>query len=53
MERKKSNLTTTLSYNYFSDRVYALGTNDRGNLVDKAVGTLDFIAKCKLNKKLV
>ncbi|GGC83702.1 collagen-binding protein [Flavobacterium lutivivi] len=49
---KKSNLTTTLSYNYFSDRVYALGTNDRGNLVDKAVGTLDFIAKCKLNKKI-
>jgi hypothetical protein len=34
----------------FSDRVYALGTNDRGNLVDKAFGSLDFITKLKLNK---
>jgi len=49
---KKNNLTTTLAYTYFSDRVYAIGTNDRGNLVDKAVGTLDFITKTKLNKNL-
>lgn len=48
--KKESNLTSTLSYTYFSDRVYALGTNDRGNLVDKAFGSLDLILKSKLNK---
>ncbi|MGL2962349.1 TonB-dependent receptor domain-containing protein [Flavobacterium sp. RSB2_4_14] len=49
---KVSNLTTTVAYTYFSDRVYAIGTNGRGNLVDKAIGTLDFVAKSKLNKNL-
>lgn len=49
---KESNLTSTLAYTYFSDRVYAIGTNDRGNLVDKAFGSLDFITKMKLNKKI-
>jgi hypothetical protein len=47
---KESNLTTTLSYTYFSDRVYAIGTNDRGNLIDKAFGSLDLILKSKLYK---
>jgi TonB-dependent receptor len=49
---KVSNFTTTLAYTYFSDRVYAIGTNGRGNLVDKAIGTLDFVAKSKLTKNL-
>ncbi|RYJ43235.1 TonB-dependent receptor [Flavobacterium beibuense] len=44
-------LTATLTYNYFSDRVYAIGTNTKGNIVDKAVGTLDFIVKSDLSKK--
>ncbi|OXB23608.1 TonB-dependent receptor [Flavobacterium tructae] len=47
---KNSNLTTTLAYNYFSDRVNAIGTLEKGDLVDKAVGSLDFIAKAKLSK---
>lgn len=49
---KESNLTTTLAYTYFSDRIYAIGTNDRGNLIDKGFGSLDFIAKSKLSKKI-
>ncbi|MGL2987479.1 TonB-dependent receptor domain-containing protein [Flavobacterium sp. RSSA_27] len=48
----ESTLTSTLAYTYFSDRVYAIGTNDRGNLVDKAFGSLDFITKIKWNKKI-
>lgn len=46
------NLMATLTYNYFSDRLYAIGTNTKGNLVDKAVGTLDFIMKSDINEKL-
>ena len=48
--KKENNITSTLAYSYFSDRLYSIGTNDRGNLVDKAVGTFDFIAKSKINK---
>jgi hypothetical protein len=49
---KESNLTSTIAYTQFSDRVYSLGTNGRGNQVDKAFGSLDFITKAKLNKNL-
>jgi hypothetical protein len=49
---KKSSVATTLAYTYFSDRVFSIGTAQRGNLVDKAVGTLDFIVKSKLNTAL-
>jgi TonB-dependent receptor len=48
---KNSNLTTTVAYSYFSDRLNAIGTDGKGDLVDKAFGSLDFIAKSKLNKK--
>ncbi|MBP6039155.1 MAG: carboxypeptidase-like regulatory domain-containing protein [Flavobacterium sp.] len=48
---KKNNVTTTLAYSHFSDRIYAIGTNDRGNLIDKGFGSLDFIAKSKINNK--
>ncbi|MDI1316296.1 TonB-dependent receptor [Flavobacterium sp.] len=49
---KESNLTSTIAFSQFSDRVYSIGTNNRGNQVDKAFGTLDFITKVKLNKNL-
>jgi hypothetical protein len=49
---KDSNLNSTLAFTQFSDRVYAIGTNGRGNQVDKAFASLDFITKVKLNKKL-
>lgn len=49
---KEGNLNATLAFTQFSDRVYAIGTNGRGNQVDKAFGSLDFITKVKLNKNL-
>jgi hypothetical protein len=49
---KESNLSTTIAYSYFSDRVNVIGTNGKGDLVDKAFGSLDFIAKSNLNKKI-
>ncbi|CAM2821059.1 TonB-dependent receptor [Flavobacterium frigoris] len=47
-----SNLTTTVAYTYFSDRVNAIGTSNKGDLIDKAFGSLDFISKAKLTEKL-
>ncbi len=49
---KESNMTSTIAYTQFSDRVYSIGTNGRGNQVDKAFGSLDFITKMKFNKNL-
>jgi len=48
--RNESGIMATLAYSYFSDRIYSLGSEGRGNLVDKAVGTLDFVLKAKIDK---
>ena len=42
----------TVAYQYFSDRIYALGTDGRGNIVEKGLGSLDFILRTKLNAHL-
>lgn len=47
-----SNLMATVAYSHFSDRIYALGTNGSGNLVDKGLGTLDVVLKAGLSKNL-
>ena len=49
---KGGNLMMTLAYNYFSDRIYALGTDNRGNIIEKGIGTLDFILRSKINKNI-
>ncbi len=49
---KGGNLMMTVAYNYFSDRIYALGTDNRGNVVDKGLGTLDFIFRSKITKNI-
>jgi hypothetical protein len=48
----KRDFLATVTYNYFSDRVYAIGTNARGSIVDKAVGTLDLILKSNVSEKI-
>ncbi|KAB5489346.1 TonB-dependent receptor [Flagellimonas hadalis] len=42
------NLRTTLAGNYFSDRIFALGSTGRGHLVDKGFVSLDFITAAQL-----
>lgn len=50
--KNNSGITATVAYSYFSDRIYSLGSENRGNLVDKAVGTLDLVLKTKINKHI-
>ena len=38
-------LMATLGYQYFSEKVYALGTNDRGNMINKPFGLLDLVVR--------
>ena len=44
------NIMATLAYNYNSDRIYSLGSQGKGNLVDKGFGMLDFIFKTQFNE---
>ncbi|MHC5201982.1 TonB-dependent receptor [Myroides sp. LJL119] len=48
---ENTNFMATISYAHFSDKLYSIGTEQSGNLVDKAFGVLDFTAKLELNKK--
>ena len=47
----ESILTSTLVLNYFSDRVYSIGTRGFENIIEKSIPTLDFVAKLNVNKK--
>lgn len=42
--------TSTLAANYFSSRLFALGSTGRGHLVDQGYVTLDLISKVQLGK---
>lgn len=50
--KNDKSLTATLTSGYFSDRIYALGSNYKGDMIDKAVITSDFILKYAFNKNL-
>ncbi len=45
-------LTSSIVGNYFSNRIYSLGTAGNSNFVEEARITLDFINKIKINKNL-
>jgi hypothetical protein len=40
----------TITYNYFSDQLNTIGTLNKGNVIDKSYGTLDFIVKGTIKK---
>jgi hypothetical protein len=42
--------TSSLLYNYVSDRLYLIGTNTFGNQVDQALHTVDVVIRSKINK---
>jgi outer membrane receptor protein involved in Fe transport len=46
------NISATVSYSYFSDKLAVIGTSRVGNMVDKAVNKLDFIFNTSLTKNL-
>lgn len=46
-----SQVMTSLVYQYTSDYVYALGTMERGDIIDKAYGTLNLVVKTDINQR--
>jgi hypothetical protein len=49
--KNESILTSTLVLNYFSDRVYSIGTRGFENIIEKSIPTLDFVTRLNINKK--
>jgi len=45
-------ITATLTYSYVSDKLAVIGTQERGNLIDKSIDRLDFILKSSLTENL-
>ena len=43
--------TATMVLNYFSDRVYSIGTRGFENIIEKGIPTLDLVSSYHLNKK--
>ncbi|MGW8123327.1 TonB-dependent receptor domain-containing protein [Roseivirga echinicomitans] len=52
VEREGLDFTSSLVMNYFSDRVFSLGTAGSQNIMEKGLPTLDFITKAKLGEHL-
>lgn len=48
--REKYNLTSSFVFNYFSDRIYSIGTRNFTNVIEKGIPTLDFIAQSGLGE---
>ncbi|WP_289060778.1 TonB-dependent receptor [uncultured Zobellia sp.] len=48
--KNNKDLNATIAANYFSERLYALGSTGRGHLMDKGFVTLDFISSMQLNE---
>lgn len=42
--------TSTVVFNYFSDKVFAIGTNGFQNVIEKGIPTLDFVSHVAFNK---
>ncbi len=47
---EKSELTSSLVFNYFSERVYSIGTRGFENILEKGIPTLDFVSSLKMGE---
>lgn len=47
---EKLKWSSTLVFNYFSDRVYSIGTVGYKNIIERSIPTLDFISTVNFNK---
>lgn len=48
----KNSLTTTLVFNYFSNRIYTNGTLGYQDIIEEGIPTLDWVSSFKFNKNI-
>lgn len=51
LQKGKYNLTSTLMFNYFSDRIYTIGTEGFQDIMEKGIPTLDFVLSAKMGNR--
>ena len=51
-DSKNRSLTSSLVFNYFSDRIYTIGTLGYEDIMEEGVPTLDFVSSFQLSKNL-
>ena len=51
-QKNKRDFTASVVLNYFSDRIFTIGTVGYRDIIEKGVPTLDFVASTKVNKQL-
>ncbi|TKG93506.1 TonB-dependent receptor [Puteibacter caeruleilacunae] len=51
-KREHLGSTFTLVVNYFSDRIYSIGTQNNQNIEEKGIPTVDFVYKASVSNKL-
>ncbi|MCG2462816.1 TonB-dependent receptor [Flavobacteriaceae bacterium F89] len=52
LKNREKKLTGALVFNYFSDRIYSLGSQNNENITENGVPTLDFVLSNQFNKHL-
>lgn len=53
LQKGKYNLTSTLVFNYFSDRIYTIGTEGFQDIMEKGIPTLDFVLSAKMGNRFL
>lgn len=51
LQKGKYNFTSTLVFNYFSDRIYTIGTEGFQDIMEKGIPTLDFVLSAKMGNR--
>ena len=52
VEKGGLDFTTSVVFNYFSERIFSLGTAGSQNIMEKGIPTLDFVTRTKLGEHL-
>lgn len=51
LQKGKYNFTSTLVFNYFSDRIYTIGTEGFQDIMERGIPTLDFVLSAKMGNR--
>jgi outer membrane receptor protein involved in Fe transport len=52
LKKSNSDITASAVLNYFSDRIYSIGVQQKGNIVETGISTLDFVLRSELGNHL-
>ncbi|WP_392419807.1 TonB-dependent receptor domain-containing protein [Capnocytophaga canis] len=52
LQKNNKNFTASMVFNYFSDRIYTIGTLQYKDIIEKGVPTMDFVASLDLTERL-